>query len=263
MTSEPTLIDYLKDKAAVAPDHRVFHFVDYDDEAQAWIQERHTFQEAWNKALEIAYMLRKKGLRPGDRAVIFSMQDFGTMYAVYGCMMAGVVFTIIPPPLDEDKTERLISVLKSCHPKALISNYELERGSEVNIVGRLLKEAFRDTTRLKRIYTDRLDPYRREDVIVPLSPDQLVYLQYTSGSTKAPKGVRVTWKNLMKNIEQCQSCLSLDNVSLATWVPFFSQSWSGRHDLHAGCRDKLEGLLPADAPFPGESKALDPPDLGF
>ncbi|MCD7922400.1 MAG: thioester reductase domain-containing protein [Clostridiales bacterium] len=221
MTSEPTLIDYLKDKAAVAPDHRVFHFVDYDDEAQAWIQERHTFQEAWNKALEIAYMLRKKGLRPGDRAVIFSMQDFGTMYAVYGCMMAGVVFTIIPPPLDEDKTERLISVLKSCHPKALISNYELERGSEVNIVGRLLKEAFRDTTRLKRIYTDRLDPYRREDVIVPLSPDQLVYLQYTSGSTKAPKGVRVTWKNLMKNIEQCQSCLSLDNVSLATWVPFF------------------------------------------
>lgn len=64
MTSEPTLIDYLKDKAAVAPDHRVFHFVDYDDEAQAWIQERHTFQEAWNKALEIAYMLRKKGCAP-------------------------------------------------------------------------------------------------------------------------------------------------------------------------------------------------------
>ncbi|MCC8028621.1 MAG: thioester reductase domain-containing protein [Lachnospiraceae bacterium] len=221
MRTKPTLIDYLKDKAADASDRAVFRFVDYDDNTQTWLQEKHTFSEAWHRALEVAYMLRKKGLRPGDRAVIFSMQDFGTMYAVYGCMMAGVVFTIIPPPLDEDKTEHLISVLRSCHPKALISNYELEQDSDVNIAGRLLREAFRDTVRLKRIYTDRLDPYRREDVIVPASPDQLVYLQYTSGSTKAPKGVRVTWKNLMKNIEQCSASLSLDNVSLATWVPFF------------------------------------------
>ncbi len=221
MTQKPSLIDFLRKKAADTPDRSFFHFVDYDDGAQKWMIEKHTYLDAYHKSLDIAGMLRKRGLRPGDRAVIFSMQDFGTMCAVYGCMMAGVVFTIIPPPLDEDKTERFISVLKSCSPKALISNYALEQSSDVNITGRLLREAFRDTVRLKRIYTDRTEPCRREEVIVPVQQDQLAYLQYTSGSTKEPKGVRVTWKNLMKNLEQCNACYSFDHVSLATWVPFF------------------------------------------
>ena len=46
-----------------------------------------TMRALYHKSLEIAYMLRKKGLRPGDRAVIFSMQDYGTTYAILGCMM--------------------------------------------------------------------------------------------------------------------------------------------------------------------------------
>lgn len=221
MNQIKTLIDFLQEKAASDGNWALYRFVDFDDSRAEWTLEDHTIGELYRKALEIAYMLRKKGLRPGDRAVIFSMQDFGTVYAVYGCMMAGVVFTIIPPPLDEDKVERFISVLKSCHPRALISNYALEQGSGVSITGRLLKEAFRDTIRLKRIYTDRLLPYRRTDVIAPARANQLVYLQYTSGSTSAPKGVRVTWKNLMKNLEQCFHCYTFKDVTLATWVPFF------------------------------------------
>ncbi|MCD8046168.1 MAG: thioester reductase domain-containing protein [Clostridiales bacterium] len=221
MKEIPPIIKAFQEQIRVNPDYDPFRFVDYDDDAQRWIVESHTYREAYNRSLEIAYMLRKKGIRPGDRAIIFSMQDFGTMCAVYGCMMAGVVFVIIPPPLDEDKTARFISVLKSCQPKALISNYALEQGSDVNLTGRLLKEAFRDTIRLKRIYTDKLVPYRREDVIVPVDMEDLAYMQYTSGSTKDPKGVRVLWRNVTKNLEQCMSCLSLDHVSIATWVPFF------------------------------------------
>lgn len=221
MNKTVTLIDSLIEKAKSAPDQVLFCFTDYDEEAGKWILEDHTIGELFYKALETANMLRRKGLRPGDRAVIFSMQDFGTVYAVYGCMMAGITFTIIPPPLDEDKAERFIAVLKSCQPKALISNFALEQNSGVHLTGRLLKEAFRDTIRLKRIYTDRLTPYRRTDVIVPAKENQLVYLQYTSGSTSSPKGVRITWKNLMKNLEQCLACYDFNQVTLATWVPFF------------------------------------------
>lgn len=121
-----------------------------------------TMRSLYHKSLEIAYALRKKGLRPGDRAVIFSMQDYGTTYAILGCMMAGVTFTVIPPPLDEGKIARFISVLKSCQPKALISNYALEQESGVSLTGRLIREAFTSVIRLKRIYTDRLTPYKRE-----------------------------------------------------------------------------------------------------
>ncbi len=216
-----TIVDYLAEQARSEPDNALLDFIDYDDKAHKWVHERHTSLETYRKSLALACTLQKKGLGPGDCVIIFSMQDYGTFFSVYGCMMAGVVFTLIPPPLDEDKTERFISVLKSCHPKALISNYALEKGSGVNLTGRLLREAPADTLRLKRIYTDRLYPCSRSDVVVPARPDGLVYLQYTSGSTSAPKGARVLWKNLMKNVEQCQNCVGFDNIKLATWVPFF------------------------------------------
>lgn len=221
MENFTTLIDLLCKKAKEQPDRTPMRFMDFDDAAGQWVMESHTIRELYHKALETAYMLKKKGLKPQDRAVIFSMQDFGTVCAVYGCMMAGVVFTIIPPPLDEGKVERFIAVLKSCHPKALISNYALEQQSDVSITGRLIREAFSDAVRLKRIYMDKLIPYRRTDVIHHGTPDQLVYLQYTSGSTNAPKGVRITWKNLMKNLEQCLNCYDFNHGKLATWVPFF------------------------------------------
>lgn len=214
-----SLIDILSAQTEKAPERVIYRFLEYKN--GEWDMQNITMRALYHKSLEIAYMLRKKGLRPGDRAVIFSMQDYGTTYAILGCMMAGVTFTVIPPPLDEGKVARFISVLKSCQPKALISNYAMEQESGVSITGRLIREAFTSVIRLKRIYTDRLTPYKRKDVIVEATENRLVYLQYTSGSTSAPRGVRVTWKALMKNLEQCQACYDFNNGTLGTWVPFF------------------------------------------
>ena len=214
-----SLIDILSARAEKSPERVIYRFLEYKN--GKWEMQNITMRSLYHKSLEIAYALRKKGLRPGDRAVIFSMQDYGTTYAILGCMMAGVTFTVIPPPLDEGKIARFISVLKSCQPKALISNYALEQESGVSLTGRLIREAFTSVIRLKRIYTDRLTPYKRKDVIVNATENRLVYLQYTSGSTSAPRGVRVTWKALMKNLEQCQACYDFNHGTLGTWVPFF------------------------------------------
>ena len=149
-----SLIDILSAQTEKAPERVIYRFLEYKN--GEWDMQNITMRALYHKSLEIAYMLRKKGLRPGDRAVIFSMQDYGTTYAILGCMMAGVTFTVIPPPLDEGKVARFISVLKSCQPKALISNYAMEQESSVSITGRLIREAFTSVIRMKRIYTDRL-----------------------------------------------------------------------------------------------------------
>ena len=219
MKKATSLIDILTERTEENPDRIIYRFLDYQKDK--WHIQKITMREVYQKSLETAYALRQKGLKPGDRAVIFSMQDFGTIYSILGCMMAGVTFTVIPPPLDEGKIERFIAVLKSCKPRALISNYKLEQQSGTNLTGRLLREAFTTVIRLKRIYSDQLKPYRKTDVITHTGENHLVYLQYTSGSTSAPKGVRVTQKNLMKNLEQCQACYDFNNGTLGTWVPFF------------------------------------------
>lgn len=219
MKHSTSFIDILTDRVNQSPERIIYRFMDYKN--HKWEMQNITLREVYQKSLETAHMLRRKGIHPGDRAVIFSMQDFGTIYSILGCMMAGVTFTVIPPPLDEGKIERFIAVLKSCKPRALISNYALEQQSGTNLTGRLIREAFSSVIRLKRIYSDRLEPYKRQDVIVHTGENHLTYLQYTSGSTSAPKGVRVTQKALMKNLEQCQACYDFNHGTLGTWVPFF------------------------------------------
>ncbi len=156
--------------------------------------------------------------------VILSLQGPGALYAVYGAMMAGTLFTIIPPPIDRGKVQRFISVVKSCKPKFLISNFALEHAqhAKIDVKKRLAREALLPALGLKRIYTDRL-PVRTDDFAMhAAAPGEVIYLQYTSGSTSDPKGVMVTMKNLMTNIAQVMDVYDFSTGNnLGMWIPFF------------------------------------------
>lgn len=215
--------DYFKERVRKDPDWVLYRFLTYEKETDSWSSQDITVRALYQKAMDMAYTLRKRGIRQGDRVVIFSMQDYTTLYAVMGCILSGVTFTILPPPIDEGKIERFVSVLKSARPKGLISNYQLEQESGTNLSKRLLTEAFSSVVRLKRIYSDKLLPCRDSGITYSAKPDDLMYLQYTSGSTSAPKGVRVTSRALMMQLKQCLSAdvTHFNHMTLGTWVPFF------------------------------------------
>ena len=116
-----SILEYLYVGVKNNPERCVFSFLDCSKEPFG--MQQISVQQLYDKSRDIAGTLKKRGAKKGDRAIIFSMQDAGTIYAILGCMMEGVVFTVIPPPIDEAKLGRFISTLKSCKPKFLISNY--------------------------------------------------------------------------------------------------------------------------------------------
>ncbi len=202
------------------PDRKLYDFLDCETEPY-----KHyviTNMEAWKSAMAIASELKEKGARKGDRAIILCMQDAGTVFAVWGCMIAGVVFTVLPPPIDQSKTDRFISVIKSCKPKYLISNEGLEKTSDNSVTGQLLRKAFLDVISLKRIYTDKVS-FKRFEEVYSWQDDETVYLQYTSGSTSAPKGVMIKYGNLTNCIQLCldEFDFRVGNHNLGSWVPFY------------------------------------------
>lgn len=133
--------------AAQNPERPMYDFMDC--ESEPYVHHYITIGEAWQHAMDMAAELRQKGARPGDRAIILSLQDAGTVYAIWGCMIAGVIFTVIPPPIDEGKLDRFVSVLKSCKPRFLISNEGMEKEADTNVTGSLLKKAFLNVVTLK------------------------------------------------------------------------------------------------------------------
>lgn len=215
------ILEVLHQRVLVEPERVIYNFLDC--EMQPFKENKVTVKELWERSTAIAAELKDKGAKKGDRAIILSMQDEGTVYAVWGCMMMGVVFTLIPPPLDESKLNRFASVLKSCSPKFLISNEGLEKASENKVTGPLMRQAFFQVLTLKRIYTDKVKPYNGPELLCTHEADDLLYLQYTSGSTSAPKGVMVTYKNVMSCVDLCLEIFDFKQREqiLATWVPFY------------------------------------------
>ena len=141
------ILEKLKQEVANTPDRKLYNFLDCDSEP--FKEHIVTSGQAWQHASDIAAELLAKGARKGDRAVILSLQDEGTVYAVWACMMTGVVFTLIPPPLDKSKLNRFVAVLKSCNPKFLISNAALEQTNDNNPSAALLRQAFFQVVTLK------------------------------------------------------------------------------------------------------------------
>mgnify|MGYP000455402732 CR=1 FL=1 len=152
---EGILEKFMRD-AARTPDRPMYDFLDCGTDP--FIHNTVTIGEAWQHAMDMAAELRQQEAKKGDRAIILSMQDSGTVYAIWGCMIVGVVFTVIPPPIDDGKLDRFISVLKSCKPRFLISNEGLEKQSDTDVTSRLLKKAFLQVVALKRVYTDKVLP---------------------------------------------------------------------------------------------------------
>ena len=215
-----SILEYLCTGAANDPDRLVFNFLDCNKEPFG--VQQINMRQLYNKSRDMAATLRRRGARKGDRAVIFSMQDAGTIYAILGCMMEGVVFSVVPPPIDESKLLRFISVLNSCQPKFLISNSALERESKRGVTKTLLKKAFLRVISLKRIYTDQVIEHDDYVVSRAFQKDDLVYLQYTSGSTSEPKGVMVTNGNLLSCINGCKEAFDFtQGNNLVSWVPFY------------------------------------------
>ena len=223
------IIDTLKDRVRESPDRIIYNFLDYS--AHQPTGHQITIKMLFENAKALAAELLDRGAKKGDRVVILSLQDPGTVYAVYGAMIAGTVFTVIPPPIDEGKVQRFISVIKSCKPKFIISNYTLEQEQhthdqtsheQIDVKKQLVRQALFQAVRLKRVYTDRVKAGTKEIPLHEATPGEIVYLQYTSGSTSDPKGVMVTLKNLMTNIDQVFDVYDFSTGNnLAMWIPFF------------------------------------------
>ena len=216
------IIDILKERVTESPDRVIYNFLDYSTKQPTGHEI--TTKMLFDNAKALAGELLAKGAKKGDRVVILSLQDPGTLYAVYGAMMAGTLFTIIPPPIDEGKVQRFISVVKSCKPKFLISNFALEHAqhAKIDVKKRLAREALLPALGLKRIYTDRLPNRTDPFAMHAAAPEDVIYLQYTSGSTSDPKGVMVTMKNLMTNIAQVMDVYDFSTGNnVAMWIPFF------------------------------------------
>ncbi len=156
----------------------------------------------------------------GERALLLFEPGIEYIVALFGCMYAGVIAVPaypIEPAQAERTSRRLAGIVEDSMPAVLLTTSALIEG----IAG--ISASVAGLERASWIAVDSLDDVADANGIrdVERADDaQPVYLQYTSGSTGAPKGVMITHRNLLHNSALIARRFEHDATSRGViWLP--------------------------------------------
>jgi len=159
--------------------------------------------------------LNERGIGAGDRVILALNPGLDYIAALYGLMRLGAIPVPCFPPLRPKDSDRFVAIARNCSPKAIV--IDSAYGEQTSAIG-------------DRLELDGLDPdivypehvARTANAVnpVPISPTDIALIQYTSGSTGAPKGVCLTHDNLVSNCQALDRSMGHDpdRVGLS-WLP--------------------------------------------
>ena len=214
-----TLVEALVWHAGEHPDREHVRLVD-GSESESIL----TYGSLLDGARRIASGLVRRRLTPGQAVAIMLPTGFDYLRCFLGVQIAGGVPVPIYPPARltqlEDHVRRHERILANADAEWLVTFDEARR------ISRLL--AARTDGRCRVATVDELadngEGGGEPELFLP-GPDDIAFLQYTSGSTGQPKGVVLTHRNVLASLRSMAEALAVTPRDVfVSWLPLY-------HDL--------------------------------
>ncbi|MGD8376384.1 MAG: fatty acyl-AMP ligase [Acidobacteriota bacterium] len=207
--SYPSIVDALEAEIASPSSAPRFTFLADGDEPSGVL----TPGDLFGRARRVAAMLEARGAR-GERVLLVVPERLEFIVAFVGCLMAGAVGVPALPPVNRRTGERLRVLARTSRPRIVLTLESLRGGLEPFLAGEGVETSWCTVEESER---SSAEGWRRP----PLREDSMALLQYSSGSTGAPKGVMVTHGNLMANCHLLrQASRPGPGARLVSWLPF-------------------------------------------
>jgi acyl-CoA synthetase (AMP-forming)/AMP-acid ligase II len=214
-----TLVDMLRWRAEHQSHREAFHFARPGNDGTIHM----SHAEMDHKARAIAALLQDQ--RSAGKPVLILLQP-GLEYitAFFGCLYAGAIAIPGYPPHSARSVPRIQAIVEDSQAEVVLTSAKILAD---------LRRYFSLVPHLKNLHWIATDILEDDDADrwheSKTDPAALAFLQYTSGSTGAPRGVMVTHSNLMYNlVELGRLSQQTPDSHIVTWVPPF-------HDLGLIC----------------------------
>jgi long-chain fatty acid adenylase/transferase FadD26 len=218
--TEASIAAVLREWARQQPDAPAYTYIDYDVDA-AGFRQTLTWAELYGRVQTLAAEISTFGA-PGDRAAILAHQGLDYVVAFYAALEAGLVAVPLPVPQFGAHDERATAALQDCAPTVLLTTSAVVE----DVVGCARSLPGKAPALIE---IDGLDLAAVPDFQAPPAPrTKNAVLQYTSGSTRTPKGVVVTHKNILANVQQvrddyfeAEGAVPPTDTTLVSWLPVY------------------------------------------
>ncbi len=215
-----TLVELLQNRALHQPEQKYTFLSDGETEAGSL-----TYRELDAIARSQAARLQALGAS-GERALLLFPPGLEYLAAFFGCLYAKVIAVPLYPPKLKRNLAKISAIAQDAGATVAIAPARHLENLEQ------LCEQAPELKALRWLAAETLTGNAQEWQQPSIDPNEVAYLQYTSGSTSTPKGVMVSHANVLYNIEYIHRGFSHDSKSVAvTWLPHF-------HDMGL-----IDGLL--------------------
>jgi acyl-CoA synthetase (AMP-forming)/AMP-acid ligase II len=234
-TRHDNLVDILRRWARETPDGIAFRFLSRFGEEV----EELSFSGLYRDSLRIAGHLAPVTAQ-GDRIALIFADNADFVRAFFGCICRGAVPVPALPPSPR-AADRASSIVSSCSPRAVLTSRRMGDLARHRLDGFSLR---RPPAWL------HLEDALADDVgdLEPRRPngDDTAFVQYTSGSTTAPRGVALSHGNLVHNCMAGALGFGFDRATLrpVSWLPLFHDMGLVGHVIVPICFGVTSTLMP-------------------
>ncbi|MDT0439512.1 MULTISPECIES: fatty acyl-AMP ligase [Streptomyces] len=180
-----------------------------------------SWSELSREAMRRGRLLLRSGLRKGQRIALVVPEQQEFVLTFLGAVSVGVIPVPLYPPMDlgriEAYREDAAAILRAAGAHALLMPRSL-----ADLLAPLLRavEGSRAVV-LEEFFAEPLGEGTPQPEAI--LPDDVMFLQFTSGSTGAPKGVRVTHAGVLANCAAVISALRLERGRDrgVSWLPLY------------------------------------------
>ncbi len=154
-----------------------------------------SYAELAANARAMAGRLKAAGLKRGDRIAVVAESTPEFMILFFGCQYAGMLPCSMPYPMHiggkDAYIERIAAMMRAADAAIAVGPTELKDH---------LQQAAVHAGVSRVITHEELSAFpSAEEAIAPFSADESAYIQYSSGSTSAPKGVLISQRAICAN----------------------------------------------------------------
>ena len=178
-----------------------------------------TFGELYERAAGILYHLQRIGARRGDKLILLLANNEQFVDAFWAAILGGIIPVPVAPGISDEHRHKLLRIARKLgNPYIYSERRTLDRiGTFAEQVGE--SETFTNL-RSRAFLIDDLDDISRPGKPHKAQPDDVAFIQFSSGSTSEPKGVVLTHGNIIAN---CQGTITAAGLAESdhslSWMP--------------------------------------------
>ena len=177
-----------------------------------------SYGDLYEKALGVLYNLQKNGIHCGNELVFQIKGNYEFVCCFWACILGGIIPIPVAVGNKSEHRQKLFNIWE------VLDNPYLLTDKGTNILEKSLEDGVEkdrvQEVKVKTVYIEDITEDKGIGELYKSTPEDIAFIQFSSGSTGDPKGVVLTHGNLLTNVSAILSGIGVTQKDTSlSWMP--------------------------------------------